>query len=129
MGGRDWDRSSVDWSKVNTIFVFGSNRQGRHGKGAALTAKREWGAEQGVGYGRTGNAYAIPTKELRRDFPAVTLPDIAYQAGLFAVYAAQHPELTFILTKVGCGLAGFKEDDIKPFFKLLPPNVRKPEGW
>lgn len=111
------------------VFVFGSNRQGRHGKGAALEAKRNWGAIQGQAQGRQGNAYAIVTKELRPSFPPVTLQEIAYQLGAFHVYAAKHPELTFILTRIGCGLAGFSEADIKPLCKLLPSNVKRPAGW
>jgi hypothetical protein len=79
--------------------------------------------------GPQGNAYAIITKELRKDFPPVTLAEVAYQLGEFTVYAKQHPELIFILTRIGCGLAGFSEEEIKPFCQLLPPNVKRPEGW
>ncbi len=109
------------------IFVFGSNLAGRHGRGAALTARREHGAQYGVGVGRTGNAYALPTK----DFNIRTLPlaDIALNVYDFTVYAESHPELTFEVTRVGCGLAGYNDSDIAPFFKDAPTNCRLPEGW
>jgi hypothetical protein len=115
--------------KPNEVFVFGSNRQGRHGKGAAYHAKLHYGAIQGQPSGRQGNSYAIITKELRTGWPPVTLSEVAYQIGFFVGYALEHLDETFILTKIGCGLAGFKEDDIKPFFAIVPPNVKKPEGW
>jgi len=113
----------------NQVFVFGSNRQGRHGKGAAYNAKRNWGAIQGQSSGRQGQSYAIITKELREGWPPVTIQEVAYQIGFFLGYAKEHPDETFILTKIGCGLAGFKEEEIKPFFNWVPPNVKKPEGW
>lgn len=87
------------------IFVFSSNLAGRHGKGAALCAKNHHGAEYGIGVGRTGNAYAIPTKDRRiRTLP---LPRIAKYVAEFLAYARAHPELEFEVTKIGCGLAGF----------------------
>jgi hypothetical protein len=111
------------------VFVFGSNRQGRHGAGAALFARQHYGAVYGVAQGRQGNAYAIVTKELRRDHPPVTLQEIAGQIPAFFEHCRQHPQDTFILTKVGCGLAGFNEVEIAPLFADAPDNVQKPEGW
>lgn len=103
-----------------SIFVFGSNLAGRHGKGAALSARQNWGAEYGVGRGRTGSAYALPTK----DFKIKTLPirDISRYVTEFIEYARSHPELQFIVTRVGCGLAGYKESDIRPLFEGAPDN-------
>lgn len=109
------------------IFVFGSNLAGRHGKGAALCARNEHGAKYGVGVGRTGNAYAIPTKDER--IQTLPLSRIAEYVADFLAYASRHPELEFEVTKVGCGLAGYKETDIAPMFKEAPGNCRLPEGW
>lgn len=109
------------------IFVFGSNLAGRHGAGAALCARYEHGAVYGVGSGRTGNAYAIPTKDsLLRP---LSLPEIQENVSEFIAYAEASPELEFEVTKVGCGLAGYKECQIKPMFKAAPANCFLPAGW
>lgn len=80
---------------------------------------------QGVGH--HGSSYAIPTK----DFEIKTLSVwwIRRFVTNFLVYALDHPELTFHVTKIGCGLAGFKEKQIAPFFKLAPLNCHLPKGW
>ncbi len=109
------------------IFVFGSNEAGRHGLGAAWDARMYWGAEYGVGLGRTGQAYAIPTKDRQlRVLPLFTIEGFAQY---FLHYAEVNPELTFLLTKIGCGLAGYSEKDIAPIFHRCSPNIVKPEGW
>jgi Domain of unknown function (DUF4326) len=109
------------------IFVFGSNEAGRHGKGAALHARRHYGAKYGVGFGRTGNSWAIPTKDAQlRTLP---LERIAQYVGQFLVYAEQHPELTFKVTAVGTGLAGYTHEDIAPLFARAPANCRLPGEW
>ena len=109
------------------IFVFGSNLAGRHGKGAALETARYWGAEQGRGYGPQGQAYAIPTKDWTLN--TLSLPFIKWCVDAFLFHATQHTELTFLVTKIGCGLAGYSEDDIRPMFKGAPGNCVLPEGW
>lgn len=109
------------------IFVFGSNLAGRHGKGAARAARYDWGAEYGVGEGPTGNAYAIPTKDY--NIKTLQLSVIALHVHKFIAYAKAHPELEFYVTKIGCGLAGYTEDQIAPMFKEAPKNCRLPEGW
>lgn len=110
-----------------TVFVFGSNLAGRHGKWAALCALRTHGAEYGVGVGRTGNAYAIPTKDAQlRTLP---LPEIKKHVLAFLEYANEHHELLFIVTRVGCGLAGYSQSDIAPMFHNAPSNCVLPEGW
>lgn len=114
---------------MSEVFVFGSNREGRHGKGAALEARTKWGARYGVAMGRQGNSYAIPTKELRAGKPVVTLSEIESYVRIFLVHAAEHPDDFFHVTKIGCGLAGFKEWQISPMFKGAPPNVKLPDGW
>lgn len=111
----------------NQIFVFGSNRAGRHGKGAALAARREWGAEYGVGEGRTGDAYAIPTKGYYLE--RLSLRDIQKHVDNFIDYAWKHPELTFFVTRIGCGLAGYKDHEIAPMFLGVPENCKLPKEW
>lgn len=109
------------------IFVFGSNLAGRHGRGAALYAKKHYGAVYGVGVGRTGNAYAIPTKDAY--LQTIPLPRIKDHVNDFIAYARQHRELTFNVTRVGCGLAGYRDDNIAPMFVNAPPNCILPVEW
>jgi hypothetical protein len=111
----------------NEIFVFGANLCGIHGAGAALYAKRFYGAVYGVGEGRTGNAYAIPTK--KTPYQSLTLEEVENHIYNFIVYAYEHPELTFIVTPVGCGLAGFNHDQIGPLFDSAPDNCILPKQW
>ena len=108
---------------TNQIFVFGSNTQGRHGKGAALYAKQNYGAINGVPEGRQGMAYGIITKELRKNYPAITIEDIAGGVVRFVEYANNHPDDSFYVTPIGCGLAGFNPKDIAPLFADAPNNV------
>jgi hypothetical protein len=108
------------------VFVFGSNLAGAHGGGAALEALN-YGAVYGQGTGRQGDTYAIPTKDARiRTLPLNRIKDHVDE---FLDYAAQHPDTEFFLTRVGCGLAGYEDEDIAPLFADAPPNVEKPEGW
>lgn len=109
------------------VFVFGSNLAGRHGRGAALTARREHGAVYGVGRGRTGNAYAIATKD--RNLRTLPLNQIEFDVIIFLRYAREHPELTFQVTRIGCGLAGYKDHQIAPMFTGAPSNCQLPAGW
>lgn len=104
------------------IFVFGSNLAGRHGKGAALCARNEHGAQYGVGEGRTGNSYAIPTKD--HQIKSRKLSEVRESINKFIEYANNNPKLTFNVTRVGCGLAGFKVQDIAPMFKNAPTNCK-----
>lgn len=102
------------------IFVFGSNLAGRHGKGAALEAKEKWGAVYGQGIGHHGQSYAIPTKDW--DLESLPLNTIQVFVATFLNYAQDHPDLRFRVTRVGCGLAGYTEAEIKPMFADAPPN-------
>lgn len=118
------------------IFVFGSNLAGRHGKGAALEAKKTFGAEEGKGEGRAGNSYAIPTKDGRPGTPPLAHPDatlplevIRQHVEEFIRYANDHPEATFYVTRIGCGLAGYANHEIAPLFEMAPRNCRMPEDW
>lgn len=103
--------------------MFGSNLSGRHGKGAALVARRTFGAVNGEGYGRTGNAYAIPTKDANLN--SLPLASVATFVSQFLGYAKEHPELSFRVTRI----AGNQEHKIKPMFKGYPPNCNMPIGW
>ena len=112
------------WGEMRNIFVFGSNLAGRHGKGAALHARQKCGAIYGRGYGLQGTSFAIPTKDIYlRSLP---LSDIQCFVEMFITFAINNPELTFELTPIGCGLAGFRPEDIAPFFKDAPTNVILP---
>ena len=109
------------------IFVFGSNLAGRHGKGAAKCARADWGAVTGIGVGRTGMAYAIPTKghTLRR----LPLPIIRPYVLQFIDYAQKHEEFIYLLTRIGCGLAGYEDWQIATMFLTAPTNVVIPKKW
>lgn len=104
------------------IFVFGSNLAGRHGAGSAKEAVEKYGAVYGKGVGRQGDSYAIPTKDIVMQ--RLTLKDIRYFVDIFKKYAAQHPNLTFNVVNIGCGLAGYTPEQIAPMFENSPNNVR-----
>lgn len=91
------------------IFVFGSNLEGRHRGGAARTAYEKFGAEWGVGDGPTGKCYAIPTMH-------GGVKEIKPYVDKFLRYAQEHPMKRFLVTRVGCGIAGFKDEEIAPLF-------------
>lgn len=114
------------WER-DVVFVFGSNLAGIHGAGAALHAKQHWGARTGDGQGRTGSAYALPTKD--RQLQRLSLPEIAGRVKTFLEYARRNPAAVFLVTRVGCGLAGYREEQVAPFFKGAPPHVILPPGW
>lgn len=94
----------------NEIFVFGSNLAGFHGGGAARVAHQRFGAVWGQGVGLQGQSYAIPTMQ-------GGVETIRPYVDEFIVFAKQHPELTFLVTRIGCGIAGFTDEDIAQLFK------------
>ena len=108
----------------NEIFVFGSNLSGMHGGGAAYTAYRHFGAIMGQGVGLQGRSYGIPTMQ---GGPETIRPYVDE----FIQFAREHAELTFLVTRIGCGIAGFRDSDIAPLFKEAHdvPNIVLPEGW
>lgn len=106
------------------VFVFGSNLAGRHGKGAALWARQHHGAVYGQGEGRQGNSYAIPTKTVW--IKTMPLDAIERYVARFLRYAATCPSEQFQLTPIGCGLAGYRPEQIAPMFKDAPANVILP---
>ena len=110
--------------KPNEIFVFGSNLAGMHGGGAARMAHELFGAEWCVGVGRTGQCYAIPTMQ-------GGVETIRPYVDQFIEYARQHPELLFRVTRIGCGIAGFTNEEIAPLFREAceMDNISLPNGW
>lgn len=109
------------------IFVFGSNLAGRHGKGAALYARQYHGAMYGNGEGIQGESYAIPTKD--RNLKVRSLAYIQTSVDRFISFAITNQQLEFKVTKIGCGLAGYNENEIAPMFKAAPANCNLPKGW
>lgn len=111
-----------------TIFVFGSNTQGRHGKGAALTAVKQHGAVYGRAEGFQGSSYAIPTKDLTKPKGQQSLPlsQIRKSVEKLLDTARKNPSINFNVTAIGTGLAGYKPSDIAPMFADSPPNVTLP---
>ncbi|MBQ2607752.1 MAG: hypothetical protein II588_00890 [Paludibacteraceae bacterium] len=108
----------------NEVFVFGSNLQGFHGGGAARTAYKFFGAIWGEGVGIQGQSYAIPTMQ-------GGVETIRPYVDEFIQYAKEHPELTFLVTRIGCGIAGFDDSEIAPLFReaLSVPNIVLPRTF
>lgn len=112
----------------NLIFVFGSNLAGRHGAGAAKHALQYHGATYGRGIGIQGNSYAIPTKDC--NLRTLPLNKIKHHVSNFIAFAKVHPELNFKLTRIGCGLAGYTDQEITALLpSSLPQNVLVPPEW
>ena len=114
----------VNELKEDEVFVFGSNLKGMHGGGAARVAYDKFGAVWGQGVGMQGQSYAIPTMHGGTDV-------IAPYVDEFIQYAKDHPEKKFLVTPVGCGIAGFSNEEIAPLFKaaVAMENVSLPNGW
>lgn len=101
--------------KNNEIFVFGSNLRGIHGAGAAKLAREKFEAKTGVGHGITGKCYAFPTKD--QNIQTIDLSIIPAFVYYLKKTITNTPEKHFLITKVGCGLAGHEIEDIAPMFK------------
>ncbi len=119
-------RISPKWIKhfeENEIFVFGSNLEGKHGGGAAKLAM-DWGAVWGKGVGLYGQTYAIPTMQ-------GGVETIKPYTDEFINFAKKHPELKFLVTEIGCGIAGFTVSEIAPLFKdaIDQENIFLPERF
>lgn len=108
----------------NEIFVFGSNLQGMHGGGAAHIALQHFGAVMGQGVGLQGQSYAIPTMQGGVNTIKPYVDD-------FIAFAKQHPELTFLVTRIGCGIAGFTDSEIAPLFAgaVNVENIHLPQEF
>ena len=106
------------------IFVFGSDEDGRHDGGAARIALERFGAVYGQGRGLQGQSYAIPTM-------GKSLASIGRTVDEFIWFADAHPEMNFLVTRIGCGIAGFRDEEIAPFFATAVglPNVYLPASF
>jgi len=113
----------------NEIFVFGSNRSGRHSKGAAKTAMYKFGAVWGQAAGLQGKSYGIPTKD--RNLNVLSIPEIEHHVRKFISFAKNNPQLTFLVTEIGCGLAKFSPKQIAPLFEKAKdiPNIHLPKRF
>lgn len=111
----------IEKLEPDEVFVFGSNGSGAHGGGAALFAYQRFGAVWGQAEGLQGQSYGIDTMS--------GLDVFREQAGRFVGFAAQHPELRFLVTEVGCGIAGYRAEQVAGFFAGAPSNVVLPESF
>lgn len=102
--------SKIDFLEKDEIFVFGSNLEGQHMGGAARAAHNKFGAQWGIGVGKTGQTYAIPTMQ-------GGVETIRPYVDKFIEYAKNNPDKKFLVTRIGCGIAGFKDEEIAPLFK------------
>lgn len=121
------DESIVKSLPENTIFVFGSNMAGHHAGGAAKTALQHFGAMKGVGRGWSGQSYAIPT--MNEHLQQMPLSQIQHYIDDFKIYTKNHPKNKYFLTSVGCGIAGYKVEEIAPMFKGISHNVIFPQSF
>ena len=110
--------------KANEVFVFGSNLRGMHGGGAARVARLKFGAVMGQGVGLQGRSYAIPTMQ-------GGVETIRPYTDEFIAFAKAHPDLHFLVTRIGCGIAGFRDEEIAPLFReaLGLANVSLPKEF
>ena len=110
--------------KADEVFVFGSNLEGIHGGGAAFVAWKKFGAVMGCGVGLRGQSYAIPTMQ-------GGVKTIEPYVNSFIAFAKEHPELFFYVTRIGCGIAGFKDKEIAPLFAdaASAENICLPENF
>lgn len=110
--------------KGNEIFVFGSNLEGAHGGGAARIAHDKFGAIWGQGVGLQGNSYGIPTMH-------GGIEEIRPYVEEFIDFAIANPHLSFLVTRIGCGIAGFNDAEMAPLFQraLSVENICLPERF
>ena len=124
MYNREYTPDRISELKENEIFVFGSNLAGAHGGGAAWLAYRRFGAVWGEGVGLHGRTYAIPTMQGGVDTVKPYVDD-------FILFSKEHKELTFLVTRIGCGIAGFRNEEIAPLFKdaICVENIILPKEF
>ena len=106
----DYTPERITELKADEVFVFGSNLAGMHGGGAAYVAFQKFGAVMGCGVGLRGQSYAIPTMQ-------GGVETIKPYVDEFITFAKSRPDLFFYVTRIGCGIAGFRDKDIAPLFK------------
>lgn len=112
---------------TRNIFVFGSNLLGEHHGGSARAAHDNHGARWGHARGLCGNSYAIPT--LGKNYEKLPLEDIDFDVRIFRSFARQHRDMKFNIVAIGCGIAGFKPDEIGPMFANAPDNCVLPKEF
>lgn len=114
----------IEKLKDNEVFVFGSNIAGHHGAGAARLAMNKWGAKWGKGVGLEGQTYGIPTMQ-------GGVETIKPYVDAFIDFAKKHQDKIFLVTEIGCGIAGFTPEDIAPLFKEAETveNIHLPERF
>ena len=124
MYNREYTPERITELKSNEIFVFGSNQAGAHGGGAARLAYSHFGAIWGRGVGLQGQSYAIPTMQ-------GGVETIKPYVDEFILFVKQHPKFKFLVTRIGCGIAGFSDYEIAPLFKEAHnvDNIVLPRGW
>ena len=124
MYNREFTSERITELKPNEVFVFGSNLEGAHGGGAAYIAYRKFGAIWGQGVGLQGQSYGIPTMHGGVDV-------IKPYVDEFIEFARQHTEYKFLVTRIGCGIAGFEDWEIAPLFRaaLDVENVILPKEF
>ena len=124
MYDREYTSERISELRENEIFVFGSNLAGAHGGGAAWLAYRRFGAVWGEGVGLHGRTYAVPTMQGGIDTVKPYVDD-------FILFAKEHKELTFLVTRIGCGIAGFRNEEIAPLFKdaICVENIILPKEF
>lgn len=110
MYNREYTPERITELKSNEIFVFGSNLQGSHGGGAALAAYRKFGAIWGQGVGLQGQSYGIPTMHGGVEV-------IKPYVDEFIRFAEANPQMKFLVTRIGCGIAGFSVAEMAPLFR------------
>jgi hypothetical protein len=115
--------------EANEVFVFGSNEAGIHGAGAARLAYERFGARLGQGFGLIGQSFALPTKDW--SVLKLELDVIEFYVNRFEEYVITNSHLNFMITRIGCGLAGYNAEDIAPLFKnfIELENVYLPEDF
>lgn len=121
------DESIIKSLTEDTVFVFGSNLAGTHAGGAAKTALLHFGAIKGVGRGWSGQSYAIPT--MNEHLQQMPLSQIQHYIEDFKIYTKNHPKLKYFITSLGCGVAGYKVEEIAPMFKGISKNVIFPASF
>ena len=115
------DKGFIEKLDKNEIFVFGSNGQGAHFGGAAATAIHKFGAKMGQAEGLQGQSYAINTMDSE--------DEMFEQIDRFLTFAKSHPELKFLVTEIGCGIAGYSPEQVAPHFKNHSENVVLPNAF
>ena len=124
MYNRRFTPERIESLQLGEIFVFGSNLDGYHGGGAARIAHKSFGAIWGQGVGLQGQSYAIPTMQ-------GGVETISPYVEEFIAFAKEHRNLTFLVTRIGCGIAGFEPEDIAPLFESAKTinNISLPKSF